>query len=170
MKTTLTTLIALTALTTTTVSFATATPFKAGQRLTADQLNTVATQANVATEALGLGQDGNAVVAATNADLNQAIQAAVAKTAQNCHQATCTSTVYLVPNASYTVNATTLSLPTNVSLVTLGHASATIALGNAALSIGKNVALSHVNFTSNHNASLKQQLKTNQVNLNKVSF
>ena len=170
MKTTIKTLLALTALTATTVSFAAATSFADGQRLTAKQLNTVSSQAYDVSTVLGLNAQGNAVVADPKASLTTAIQNAVSKAAQNCHQATCSSTVYLLPNQTYTLKQSSLNIPSNVSLATIGHAPATIALNNAYLSVGENVSFTNVNMISNQSATTQKQLKGSHVSLTNVTF
>jgi hypothetical protein len=170
MKTSIKALLTVSAIAAATITMAAPVQFKAGQRLTADQLNTVSTQVSTVSEALGLAQDGNAVVAPTQTDLNQTIQQAMKKSSANCHQATCSTVVYLIPNQTYTVNTSTLVLPSDVSLSVLGQANATVALNNAQLSLGKNVGLHNVAITSNHNAAVKKQLATSQVNLKTVSF
>lgn len=169
MKTLLKTFVALTALTAAAVSFAAPTQFKAGQRLTADQLNNISSLASLASQALGLGDHGNAVIASST-DLNQSIATAAAKAAKNCQQAVCTATVYLQANTTYTINTSSLNVTDNVNITTLGQSTATIALNNATLSVGKNVSFNHVNLISGHSDALQKQLANSQVKLSHVTF
>jgi hypothetical protein len=170
MKTILKSFVALTVLSTAMASFATPVQFAAGQHLTADQLNMVATQANDVSEALGLADDGNAVVAPTQSDLNLVVSQAVAKSTKNCHQAICNAVVYLIPNQTYTIHASTFSLPSQMTLTVMGNATATIALGNAQLALGKNVSFININLSSDHPDALKKQFTNNQVTTSNVLF
>jgi hypothetical protein len=52
----------------------------------------------------------------------------------------------------------------------MGKATATIALGNAQLSLGKNVSFININLSSDHPDALKKQLTNNQVTTSNVLF
>lgn len=168
MKTLIKSMIAISTIAAAT-SFAASVQFHAGQRLTADQLNQISTQASSASEALGLAKDGNALVAQTSADLNQSISNAVTKSEANCHQTVCSTTVYLIPNQTYTVSTSTLTIPANVTITTLGHATATIALNNASLSLGKGINLQNVTLKTSNATTVNKQLKTSAVTQTNVN-